>query len=514
MAVLCASVITKSGKTLLARAFRSLTRTRIEALLGAFPNLIGAGKQHTFVETGNVRYVYQPLDTLYLILITTRTSNMIEDIDTLGLLHSILSHFNPSLTEEGVTDNAYDILFAFDEAISMGYRENVKLDQILTFLEMDSNTEKMEKMLEKERMANAKKQMEQAAQKLSQLKAEGKTSFRGGISSQDQMSSSGIVDLSNQFDNTSISGASSGMGGFHTAGTAPSRGKATKPKSGMKLKGSQRTTSTVLQDLVQSGDIEEEVAETTVNEMSPRMEDMITEGVHITIKEKLQASLNKESDLESVEVKGELVLVASDESHGDIRIQLKQGRNQDFKFTPNHKYLNKKQFSSSDVLSLKKNQSFPSRTSVQALRWHLPKPDDSVVPISLSLFVETSEDSVEVFLEYNLQNEDKEVQNVKIGIPLSGMTPNVNEIDGNYEHDVNNDQIIWTIDSIDQDNAEGNLSFTVSEGEHEDFYPITLSYEQEELMSNIAVADVASAESGKSVKHEVTSKFQGIETFQ
>ena len=42
--------------------FVEMTRIRIEGLLAAFPKLVGSGKQHTYVETENVRYVYQPLE--------------------------------------------------------------------------------------------------------------------------------------------------------------------------------------------------------------------------------------------------------------------------------------------------------------------------------------------------------------------------------------------------------------------------------------------------------------------
>ena len=39
-----------------------MSRIRIEGLLAAFPKLVGSGKQHTYVETDNVRYVYQPME--------------------------------------------------------------------------------------------------------------------------------------------------------------------------------------------------------------------------------------------------------------------------------------------------------------------------------------------------------------------------------------------------------------------------------------------------------------------
>jgi len=62
MVVLAASIVSKTGKALVSRQYFEMTRIRIEGLLAAFPKLVGSGKQHTYVETENVRYVYQPLE--------------------------------------------------------------------------------------------------------------------------------------------------------------------------------------------------------------------------------------------------------------------------------------------------------------------------------------------------------------------------------------------------------------------------------------------------------------------
>ena len=70
-----------------------MSRIRIEGLLAAFPKLVGTGKQHTYVETENVRYVYQPIEGLYLLLITNKQSNILEDLDTLRLLSKLVSYF-------------------------------------------------------------------------------------------------------------------------------------------------------------------------------------------------------------------------------------------------------------------------------------------------------------------------------------------------------------------------------------------------------------------------------------
>ncbi len=68
-----------------------MTRIRIEGLLAAFPKLVGNGNQHTYIETENVRYVYQPIEGLYLVVITNKQSNILEDLDTLRLLSKLVS---------------------------------------------------------------------------------------------------------------------------------------------------------------------------------------------------------------------------------------------------------------------------------------------------------------------------------------------------------------------------------------------------------------------------------------
>ena len=87
MCCLCFS----SMAALVSRQFVDISRSRIEGLLAAFPKLVGTGKQHTYVETENVRYVYQNIEALYLLVITNKQSNILDDLETLRLLSKLVS---------------------------------------------------------------------------------------------------------------------------------------------------------------------------------------------------------------------------------------------------------------------------------------------------------------------------------------------------------------------------------------------------------------------------------------
>lgn len=177
MVLLAAAVCTKNGKPLVSRQFVEMTRSRIEGILTAFPKLMisdksSSHKQHTFVETDSVRYVYQPLDQLYVVLVTTKNSNILEDLETLRLFSRVIPEYCRNMEEKEILDNAFQLIFAFDEIVALGYRESVNLAQIRTFTDMDSHEERVYYQIKKSQEEEAKKYARDKARELTKARLE------------------------------------------------------------------------------------------------------------------------------------------------------------------------------------------------------------------------------------------------------------------------------------------------------------------------------------------------------
>jgi hypothetical protein len=53
------------------------------------------------------------------------------------------------MEDSEILDQSFQLIFAFDEIVALGYRESVNLAQIRTFTEMDSHDEKVHEAVRK-----------------------------------------------------------------------------------------------------------------------------------------------------------------------------------------------------------------------------------------------------------------------------------------------------------------------------------------------------------------------------
>ena len=82
-----------------------------------------------------------------MLLITTKSSNILEDLETLRLFTRVIPEYCKTIEEKEIQTKSFELLFAFDEIVALGYRENVNLAQIKTFTDMESQEEKIFKTM-------------------------------------------------------------------------------------------------------------------------------------------------------------------------------------------------------------------------------------------------------------------------------------------------------------------------------------------------------------------------------
>src|SRR5699024_4495984 len=72
---------------------------------------------------------------------------------------------------------------AFDEIVALGYRENVNMSQVRTFIEMDSHEERVFEAVRKTQEREAKQKMREKAKELSRIqRTQQSERLRGGMS--------------------------------------------------------------------------------------------------------------------------------------------------------------------------------------------------------------------------------------------------------------------------------------------------------------------------------------------
>lgn len=513
MVLLAAAVCTKQGKALLSRQFVEMSRARIEGLLAAFPKLMTGGKQHTFVETESVRYVYQPLERLYMLLITTKSSNILEDLETLRLFSRVIPEYCSSLDEGDVQEHVFDLLFAFDEIVALGYRESVNLAQIRTFTEMDSHEEKVFEAMRRSQEKEARDEMKRKAKELEMTRREerktGRKAYTGGFGG----GSGGGYGSSSMRGGPSLDTLPS-QETTKSYNPAPSRSR--KAGGGMQLGKKKKNIDNFVGQIEAEGEVVSSVnAPRQVSSVAAKSQPQAQqESVHLKISEKLSLVAGRDGGLQSMEVLGMIMLRISDPALARVRLVLanNERRNVQFQTHPN---VDKALFNDESILGLKQaGKSFPANQDVGVLKWRLATSDVSLMPLTINCWPSENGGKCDVNIEYELQQDYLELQDVVITIPIpSGVgAPVVGDMDGEYNYDSKKHVLDWRVSVIDQSNKTGSMEFTVP-GIPEDFFPIKVYFISTKSYCHIEVGGVSEAQGGGAVKFSsdvifTTEKFE------
>ncbi|XP_050296382.1 coatomer subunit delta [Anthonomus grandis grandis] len=498
MVLIAAAVCTKAGKTIVSRQFVEMTKARIEGLLAAFPKLIPTGTQHTFVETESVRYVYQPLERLYMLLITTRASNILEDLETLRLFARVIPEYCRSLEENEIVDNAFNLIFAFDEIVALGYRESVNLSQIRTFVEMDSHEEKVYQAVRQTQEREAKLKMREKAKELQRQKME---QAKRGI--KPSFGSSGGFGT-NTSNNTYTPTTSVDVVSVQNDVKPPQHNVS--QKRGMKLGSKGKDVESFVDQLKSEG---EKVIAPTMNNVQPGTKTPTiksdVDDVHLRLEEKLIVRMGRDGGVQQFEVLGLVTLHIGNEKWGRIRIQLENKDTRGVQLQT-HPQVDKELFKLRSQIGLKQaGKPFPLHSDVGVLKWRLQNTDEAFVPLLINCWPsEAGDGSCDVNIEYELAHTNLELADVNISIPLPiGCSPTVGECDGTYTHESRKNQLVWSLPFIDASNKSGSLEFNASRAIPGDFFPLTVSFTSKTSYASIKIIDVLMVDDDSPVKHSV-----------
>ena len=509
--------------------------------MAAFPKLAGhSSKQHTYVETDSVRYVYQPLENqLYLLLITTKTSNIVEDLGTLRLLAKVVPDVAGGLLEQAINDNAFELIFAFDEVLTTGgYKEEVKITDIRNNLLMHSHEEIIAQAMKKEKEDEAKKKMQEQAQVIKKRQMEQlRDNFAGGGGG------AGMAGRMEGFGGGGAQQPQSFMDGFDSSfqqqqqqqqqynpsGFDPSRfGNAAADipqapkviaKGGMKLggpKGANKNNSMMaalaaednLLPLAGGKGGANALGDFGLGTAVQKPVAAPSTPLTLALEEKLTAQMNREGAIESSDVKGTLTLTANTDAGTLAVVNVNKAQIPSSFNVATHPKVDKKFFEQEGKLVLKGGKGFPVSRPVGILRWSYNGED--AAPLSINCWPEDEgTGTINVNIEMELTRTDLVLQDVNILLPL-GTTdpPAIESIDGIYKHDARSGMMCWHFDQVDaNNNSTASLEFTISGNDTDVFFPVQIGFRSETLLCPIQITGVNNSSNGTVIPNQMTKNF-------
>lgn len=450
---------------------------------------------------------------MYLVLVTNKGSNILEDLETLRLLGKVVADFVMPMEEDMVSEVAFDLIFAFDEVVtSGGFKENVTSAQVRQNTEMESHEEKLHKMIIQSKINETKDIMKKKAMEIERSKLEAARSGSGGRgfgggsgfggagagggSGSGPSMSYARPEPSPVMLGTSRVGGGAGEERSHQAGGI---------RKGMQLGKSKLGRKDILESLKAEGEVVEDVSSAAVAAAPVRPTP--TEPVFLEIEEKMSVALNKDGGLEGMEVSGTMSLIVTRESDACLRVLLRETPTEGYQFKT-HPNIDKTLYGSENALGLKDPaRPFPVGSPLGILKWRMQTVDESYVPLTINCWPSISGGRSYVNIEYESTRPDLDLHDVQIIVPVPAGAgpPSVNQIDGQWRFDSKTSAWIWTIDLVDSSNASGAAEFVVPAANAEAFFPVSVSFSCPRTLCDLSIAEVVDATTGQPIKYGTSS---------
>ena len=174
MAALSVVICNKNARIIFARQFFNISRMDLEEYIVQFSRGVDSCKEITHFESDKVRYIFIPIESLYLILITTKNSNIIEDTEILKLIYRLIQDLCGQINGESIVKNAFEIMLGIDDIVSLGYRNSVTLGQIKQYLQMESIEEQEFKRKKKEQEEKVQRELAEKGREFDKQRREKK----------------------------------------------------------------------------------------------------------------------------------------------------------------------------------------------------------------------------------------------------------------------------------------------------------------------------------------------------
>lgn len=494
MSILAASVCTRGGKALLSRQFLDISGEDLQEMLTGLSQLgHNSSLQHTTIENAKFRYIYEPLEDLYVVLITDLSSNILQDIKTLRLLAQCIKSQVPEIDERHVVEEAFSIIDAFDEVVSMGLSEDLTLTQVETFLQMESHEEKIQEIIERNKQLEAAEERKKKAKLLEAQRkmAHGPQAGFPDASPYSRMESPIMPSLTQPAPVPTFEQPSLSRFNDRKSASAP-KGK------GLKLGKVKQQRDTMPMPL--PADLEPVPSRASSTPKSSSHPQDVDRGTEVIISENIHVEMNRDGGIRSSRASGTLTLFAGDREHSRLRIKVSGAGAGNSK---PHPKMDRTQFSSSGVLGLKNAQEEFPATNVLLVKWSV---DNVEVPIKVSCWVSEAADPgfVNVTIEYEVVESacSGELENVNIAVPIPTSNAHVMDPTSNFEQF--DDQIIWTIPSAGPgETATGSFEFTAEADSEDDFYPISVAFsmvDSDRSFGHLDVDEIVDIPSGSPVE--------------